>query len=280
MCQVAFEIVRVNRLPNDIPHFGDDAPEIWRDTDGVICARGGVVGGYGWLEIPAIGVFRFRSLQNAVTAFVGNCVEDEILLDCYYRVVLPLALQFFGSEVLHASAVRTDAGVVGFCAASGTGKSTTVAALTRRGFPLWADDALVCENREPERPRAIPLPCRMRLDDNAADLLGVTAARHGWIRQDEPDAPLAALCVLQRNPDARDGAEIRRLGVSAAITALMPHAYCFTQGDMERKRRMMEQYFELAARAPIYLISFAPGFDRLESLLNRIECEIPGFAVV
>jgi hypothetical protein len=270
----------VNSLPNGIPRFDDNAPEVWRDTAGVICARGGVVGGYGWIEIPGIGVFRFRPSRNAVTAFAENGVEDEILLDCHYRVVLPLALQFFGCEVLHASAVRTDAGVVGFCAASGTGKSTMVAALTRRGFPLWADDALVCENRESAGPLALPLPCRMRLDDNAADFLGLSDAHHGWIRQGKSAAPLAALCVLQRDPDARDGGEIRRLANSAALVAIMPHAYCFTEGDRERKRRMMEQYFDLAARTPVYLISFAPGFDRLAPLLDLIVREIPGFSAI
>jgi hypothetical protein len=276
--QVSLDIVRVGDRPCEIPRFGDDAPEVWRDVNGVICARGGVVGGYGWMEVPNIGVFRFRPSQQDVTAFTAPRVGDEILLDCYCRIVLPLALQFFGCEVLHASAVRNGAGVVGFCAVSGTGKSTIVAALTRRGFPLWADDALVCENRETEGPRAIPVPCRMRLDGDAAEFLDLGGASREWVRRDESDAPLAALCVLQRNLDAHDSAEIRHLGSSAAITAIMPHAYCFTQASKGRKRRMMEQYFELAARAPIYLISFAPGFERLERLLDRIEREIPGFA--
>lgn len=230
------------------------------------------------MEVPDIGTFRFDPLRRRVAAFVKDGVAQDGLLDCYYRAVLPLALQFFGSEALHASAIRTDAGVVGFCAVSGTGKSTTVAALTRRGFPLWADDALVFDCRTGMAPRAIPVPCRMRLDQGAAGLLGVDGVRRGWLDGSGPDAPLAALCVLQRDADARDGAEIRRLSNSEALTALIPHAYCFSMADMDRKRRTIEQYFNLAACTPIHLISFAPGFDRLQRLLDRIEREIPGFA--
>src|SRR5829696_203522 len=46
-------------------------------------------------------------------------------------------------ETLHASAVVAPAGVVAFCARSATGKSTLAASLHRRGYDLWADDAVV-----------------------------------------------------------------------------------------------------------------------------------------
>jgi hypothetical protein len=274
----ALKVVRADHLPDDIPHFGDDAPEVWRDNYGVICARGGIIGDSGWVSIPKVGTFRFLPSQLDVTVFAEAGSPDEIILDRYYRAALPLALQFFGAEVLHASAVRTKAGVIAFCAISETGKSTTVAALTRRGYPLWADDAVVFENRENGLAHAVSIPCRMRLHRAAADFLGLSDAPLGWTRSAEADAPLAAVCVLQREIDACDGAVIRRLGKAESVTALIPHAYCFSLANIERKRRMMEQYFDLAAHTPIFMVSFAPGFDRLALVLDRIEREIPAFA--
>jgi hypothetical protein len=232
------------------------------------------------MEIPNVGTFRFRPSRRDVTAFAAAGVPDEILLDCHYRVALPLALQLFGCEVLHASAVRTDAGVVAFCAISETGKSTTVAALTRRGYRLWADDAVVFENIENGRAHAVSIPCRMRLHRDAADFLRLDGAPFEWTGAAETDAPLAAVCVLRRKLDARDGAEIHRLGSIEALTELMPHAYCFSLADIGRKRRMIERYFDLAAHTPAFMVSFAPGFDRFPLVLDRIEAEIPAFSSI
>src|SRR5205823_1705698 len=69
--------------------------------------------------------------------------SSELVDDLFRTAVVPLALQVFGYEVLHASAVRTESGVSAFCGLSGTGKSTVAYGLSRRGYPLWADDAVV-----------------------------------------------------------------------------------------------------------------------------------------
>ena len=59
--------------------------------------------------------------------------------------VLPLVVSHRGRIILHASAVATPYGGVGFLAATGAGKSTLAASLSRRGWPLVADDSLQVE---------------------------------------------------------------------------------------------------------------------------------------
>ncbi len=59
------------------------------------------------------------------------------------RQFAPLASSILQRLVLHASAVVTETGVVGFIAESGVGKSTLARYLSRQGYRLVADDIVV-----------------------------------------------------------------------------------------------------------------------------------------
>jgi hypothetical protein len=259
------------------PDFGT-AEEVWRDNDGVVCARGISSGAHAWMEIPGVGAFCFDRERRAVVAYAGSSVAIDLIYDNFYRAALPMALQYFGCEVLHASAVNTAQGVVGFCAISGTGKSTTVAALSRSGYPAWADDAVVVEIGDSGIAQALEVPFRLRVEGSPWSV----GAGEASMRWPEPGplelapAPLAALCVLRRlDPSGRS--EISRLPAVDAVGALLPHAYCFSLADPERKRLMMQRYIDLAARVSVYAVSLASGLDKLPAALDLIERTIPGF---
>jgi len=70
----------------------------------------------------------------------------------WIRLALPHALTLQGLTVLHASAIRDEAGVHAFSGASGAGKSTWAGALLGSGADRVADDLVVLT---PERPRAL-----------------------------------------------------------------------------------------------------------------------------
>ncbi|MEA2680264.1 MAG: hypothetical protein QOK03_1986 [Candidatus Binataceae bacterium] len=277
--RVSFSIATTAESACTLPNF-ESASEVWRDNAGVICARGILSGAYAWLEFPGTAVFHFDRARRAVIAMPEPSVEDGLLYDNYYRAALPLALQYFGVEVLHASAVLTRLGVVAFCAVSETGKSTTVAVLSRRGYPLWADDAVPIEIDEGARgARALAVPFRLRLDAALSPAFRDLDRSFRWPepeRLDLASAPLAALCVMQR-VDSSQTAEICRLSAIDAVTALLPHSYCFSLMEADRKRLMMRCYIELAARVPTFAVSIATGLERLPAALDQIERTIPGF---
>jgi hypothetical protein len=204
-----------------------------------------------------------------------------LIYDCYYRAALPLALHFFGYEVLHASAVSAPAGVVAFCAVSETGKSTTVAALSRRGYPPWADDAVTFQIDDGELgARAMAVPFRLRLDSTAASAIPDNDEMRRWPKPEPIElkpAPLAALCVLRREHGARRSAEVNRLSRIDSVPALLPHAYCFTIDDPDRKRLMMRRYIDLAERVPTFAVTIASGLDKLPDVLDEIEHSISAF---
>ena len=264
------------------PKF-DLAAEVWRDNAGAICARGIVHDGHAWMELPGVAVFHFDRARNTVTALPERSVADDVLCDTYYRAALPMALQFFGLEVLHASAVRTALGVVAFCAISETGKSTTVAALSSRGYPAWADDAVpVGIDHGGSGALAFAVPFRMRLSTASAPKSHDVDDSLRWPAPGPIElvsTPLAALCVMQRVDTSRYAAEVRRLSAVEALIALLPHAYCFSLADPDRKRLMMRRYIDLAARVPTFSVTVATGLEKLPAVLDQIESSIPGFTL-
>jgi hypothetical protein len=73
---------------------------------------------------------------------------------------------------IHASAVAFDGGVFAFTGPAGAGKSTLVAALGDRGFPMFCDDTLVLDLSDPDRVICLPGHKRLKLTPHALELTG------------------------------------------------------------------------------------------------------------
>lgn len=145
--------------------------------------------------------------------------------------VLPLALHLGGLLVLHASAVRTPAGAVGFMGPKGSGKSTLAMALHREGATVITDDALAVE-ASGEGAMARPGVANLRLRRDAAVHAGLDTGPDGASSEDgrtvmglAGDAPagslpLAALFLLDPLPPDAAGPPARRAALDMAPTAL------------------------------------------------------------
>jgi hypothetical protein len=215
------------------------------------------------------GIATFKFDPSGVEAIAGDEVADEKIRDAHRRLVLPLALQALGQQVLHASAVAFDSGAVAFCAESGTGKSTVAYSLARRGHPPCADDA-VAIGHGPRGPELIPLPFALRLRPASADYYGEEGGAT-QVQHPVDGRPLAAICVLQRG---EGGSEVSRLSRTEAFPALLAHAYSFGLGDESRRRRMMQHYLSLASEVPVFRVTLASGLSTLPETLDEIEAAV------
>src|SRR5438105_5056392 len=112
----------------------------WFDLQGNVCAYGYRQDERYCMHLPGLARYYFTFEAKEVFAIAEQTAQTDLVLDAYHRSILPLALQVFGMEVLHASAILTPSGVIAFGAISGTGKSTLAIGLSRRGYSLWADD--------------------------------------------------------------------------------------------------------------------------------------------
>jgi hypothetical protein len=259
--------------PQDAPDVGDPDATVWRDKDGVVAALGATRGAHRWMRVPNIGSFRFADGTSAVTAFAEADVPDELVLDSFHRNFVPIAMQSGGREVLHGSAVLMDHGLVALIAEPETGKSTLAFALSRRGHPLWADDAVAIDVGG-DSAVATPLPFQVRLRTQSAAYFGERPREanapltQGTVDGRRPER-LAAVCVLGRHDEPVPS--VTRLSAADAFTALLPHAYWFTLDERDRNRAMMESYMELAARVPVLRVSFAAGLDSVPAIAEAIE---------
>jgi hypothetical protein len=240
---------------------------VWLDVHGQTCVWAESRNGARWMYIPRVGSYSFSPERDEVYVVPDPSASPALVRSGYLRTVLPMAVQALGHEVLHASAVLTARGVVAFCAVSTTGKTTLAAALNRRRYPLWADDALAVEPGS-HTVDALALP----FETDQYRVEGSTDAG----RPPTERAPLVAVCVLERRPtgNAHGSATISRLGPSEAFLALVTHAYCFSLEDVERNRGMMDQYLEVVRSVPVYRVIYQSGLDELPATLDLIEREV------
>ncbi|HXA97936.1 MAG TPA: hypothetical protein VN323_20410, partial [Candidatus Dormibacteraeota bacterium] len=213
--------------------------EVCRDARGDLlaycCAENGALR----VDLPDLASFSYARGASHVRAMPHRPLSHEFILDTYHHCVLPLILPALGTEVLHASAVIGAAGVAAFCGPSGTGKSTIAVALARRGYSLWADDAVAVDT-DASVPTAIRLPFTVRLRSDSARLLGAERERQPAATAapvDRQPATLAVLCMLRRTPDATTTVVVERLEAASTLRTALTHAYCFSVKDSAQKRR-------------------------------------------
>jgi hypothetical protein len=249
------------------PDLSDASANVWRDGAGAVVALGQTIGDYHWVHVPGRGAYSFPRHDGDVTAVPEPGTEGHLVEDTFRRIILPLALQAQGHEVLHASAVRTPDGVLALCAVAGTGKSTLACALSRRGHRLWADDA-VCLELAGRGVQVSPLPFTLRLRPASAAFFG-GAPRQGAVRVPDESAPLARIFVLERLENG--GPEIEALTAAAAFRDVLTHGYCFSMQDRMRNAAMVQNYLRVVDRVPVFRVKFSGGLDRLDETLDVIE---------
>jgi hypothetical protein len=273
---VKLKIVSASAVLPLLPDAATSQVEVWRDHDGTVCAYGYTANDHHWMHFPDLATYCFNQNKDEVLAIATDASDEYVIQDTFYRSVQPMVLQVVGQEVLHASAVLMPQGVVALCAVSETGKSTIAYGLSQRGYDLWADDAVAIDLAGPDV-QALPLPFYMRLRPASAayfgyEHAGIPAAASGN-RGETTGAALAAIFVLERMPQSGGDQEVtlRQLSALPAFSAVLTHAYCFSLGDIERKRHMIHHYLDVARRVPIFTICFSAGLDKLPTILDRIE---------
>lgn len=261
------------------PHAGGPQYQLWHDEHGTVIAYAHSRDEWNWLHLPGVASFRFNSATELQVTPHPN-TSDETIRDALYRTVIPLVLQSSGVEVLHASAVLGSRGVIALCAVSGTGKSTIAYGLSRRGFPLVADDAVVFRSLD-QGIGVDQFPFGIRLLPDA----------HMYFRSDQladgeatrppcskpafsVPPPLEAVIILERSRSALPAGlqpTARHLPPAEAFKRTLMHAYFYDLHSVDQMRAMMNHYMDLVTSVPVIELRFSPGLRQLQELLEYIE---------
>jgi hypothetical protein len=148
---------------------------------------------------------------------------------------LGMLLHQRGLLVLHGSAVAVHGKAVAFIGGSGSGKSTTAAALTACGYRLLVDDVLALNLGPSHVPLVPPGFPRLKLSHDAAEFLSLDARRMGrfhpldqrWeyrpAEQESPNAPLPLVRIYILAEGAQQ--EVERVPPREAFEELLRHSY-------------------------------------------------------
>lgn len=169
-----------------------------------------------------------------------------------------------GFELLHASAVELDDGVVAFLAPTGGGKSSIAAELCRRGHRLFCDDVLAIEWRGEQlvghpgpAVMSIPRSCGLPASLGASAIAGFPAENETWValaRTATVPLPLRAVYLLDRFAERAHVSEL----TAPTVLDLLPHTISLPHSPA-RARSRFELFSALAERVAIFRLAAEPA---------------------
>jgi len=261
---------------------GSPGATVWNDGANGPVAFGATRDEWHWLRLVGAGTFRFPVTSPASTISADVIPEPgvrrELVVDTYYRSIVPLALQAYGFEALHGSAVAVSGGVVALCADRETGKSTIAYALQRRGHDVVADDSVVLTVPHAAEGACVtvhPLPFALRLRGPTADHFDVQERRAATVdkttfRPLGESLNLSAIVLLAKS-DTGTAVQLARLGANEAFSAVLAQAHAFTLDHGDRKRAMMRSFLRLVDRVPVYRLTYPTGLEYLDGICEQVE---------
>ena len=248
----------------------------WVTYRGSLVAVGRMIGDRYKIHWFNIASYHFDPSDPTVAVFPCTGADLHEVRDRFFRSVTPLWLHVRGQSVLHASAVKMPAGVVALSAPPNTGKSTLAFALSRRGYPLWADDAIPFRLMV-DGALAEPLPFFPRLRAPSAEHFGVDLRKvhrqEAWATlASQPPEPLLAIYLLERLDELENGPVVlSRLPASEAFGAVLAQTLSFGLQEPDLRRETMRQHLALMDLVPVYRLRFQTGLEQIPAILDTSE---------
>jgi hypothetical protein len=199
--------------------------------------------------------------------------------------VLGLLLRLRGVTCLHASAVALGDRAVAFAGHEGAGKSTTAAALARRGHAILSDDIVAIDERAGAF-YAIPAHPYLGLWPESVELLygpgrkvpefapiwgkGRLSLAENQIPFREEPLPLAAIFLLRERTDDPAAPRIEDLPARDSLMAMVANSYGTNLLDNEMRASEFEQLGRVIANVPTFGLR-ASREARVDALCDLIE---------
>ena len=229
---------------------------------------------------PNVGAFAVRD-GRAVDVAPAHGADDDALRLTILGPILATVLHQRGRLVLHASAVAGPGGAVAVAAHSGTGKSTTVAALVQRGYKLLTDDLLALDLDE-ATPLVLPGGAGTKLWDPSVRALGrdpddLPTISGRSVKRALPGlpsgaaTPLRALYVLTAGDEAAAPARIPR---PRAVVEVMSRSYCSELLRLTDTERNLDDASRLVRDVPVLGVRRGATFDGFCSWVDALADDV------
>jgi hypothetical protein len=235
------------------------------------------------IDIPAAGRFLVRRGQEILIDPAPSSDHGEIRawllgiafgLLCHQRGITPL----------HASAIDVADGCAAFIGESGDGKSTLVAALAQRGYPVICDDVCFLQLGADQDVRVWPGIGRIRLCDDAKAALGydgpgiereMPGSNKYFVPITPPQTPLEPRRlrrVYELERAAGNTSKVTRLRGVAAVEALMHNVYGLRGAEcMGYKPQAFRSCSAVARDVQVFRFTRPLGFHALSDSIDLLD---------
>lgn len=240
------------------------------------------------LQWKKTGRFLVRAGREVVIEPVSG-VDPALLALPLQGAVLAVMLQQRGFLVLHGSASLVGGAGVVFLGAKGEGKSSMVAALSRRGHALMADDVVAIARGDDGSPTILAGFPMIRLwPDSVVNALGEDPAYLAKVaecvekrvkimaeRSSREPEPLTRIYVLAEGPEAR----LLPLGPSTTMKELICHSYTARFGNALLQGAAAAEHLRLCSLLPARVQAATlerdrSGFDSLRKSVEVVERDL------
>ena len=260
----------------DIDERGQPAFQIWRTSKGRLFRMDYTDGVQFWLD---------RSGSKIWCTWPENLgiADASVYL---LGPVLGLLLRLRGVTCLHASAVAFGDQAVAFAGPEGAGKSTTAAALGRRGHAIISDDIVAIQEREGSF-LASPAHPYIGLWPKSVEMLygeqkkiprfastwdkgRLSLSDHGLIFQDRV-LPLAGIFLLGERVSGLTGPSAEPLSSRQGLMELVGNSYGADVLEKDMRASEFELLGRLVARIPVWRLRASEDRGKLSQLCDLIE---------
>lgn len=245
--------------------------------------------GYDALRIT--GALDFYVHDDRITCHVLDRRHEYLIDIAFLGMVMSFWFERRGVPTLHASVAVVDGGAVAFLANKGGGKTSTLAAVLRRGHALLTDD--MCALRRAGSSTFVErgFPALRLWPAQVEEFVGphqhlspvhpdhdkrrVPVGADGFGSFAPAAAPLRALYLPERLPDADRDVEIVRLGPDEAVMALLRQS--FLPREVQRfgwQPGRLQAFAEIASTVPVAQLRYPSGFPRLPTVVDAVEREL------
>jgi|ERR1700683_1527082 len=271
-------------VSSDTDDRGDPSFRIWRTSNKHILRMDYADGVRFWLEQKGTAVWctwpENLTIADAAVYLLGP--------------ILGLLLRLRGVTCLHASAAVFGECAVAFAGPPGAGKSTTAAALGRRGHAIVSDDIVAIEERERSF-FVFPAHPYLGLWPESVEMLyggqkKVPGFASLWEKKrlslpghdlsfQERALPLGAIFVLGERTGSPDAPSVAAAGSRTSLMELVGNSYGTNLLEIDMRAREFELLGRLVRQVPVWRLQASVKAEKLPSLCDLIERTCDGLTL-
>jgi hypothetical protein len=219
------------------------------------------------------------SFGKKITINPHNGLEKSFLRVIILGPALSFLLNQRGYLILHASAININGGAVAFLGTNGVGKSTTIMALQKFGYPLITDDILPVSFNEKGNPLIISSYSRLKLwPDILSHLIEnvdecpptyKNSKKYSYFADNfsETALPLKKIYFLEKDKEFR----LINLDKTESVMKLIESSYCYGIFNSEEIIENISKCSKVVENVPTKVLKVHHSIEKIRSLVKIIE---------